>query len=124
MNIAATLTQREMTPQAALDAAIDEANGVAWRWRMDALTQPHVSVWLLLRDGAVVEGWMTRRFLGRPTFWTWEPRFCSVSQFLPGVKTVVLAGCVEPVAWAEMPKLYVLTPDGEHALVESGGGRA
>lgn len=51
---------------------------------------------------AIVEGWMSRRFLGgKPTFWTWDARFCRVSEFLPGVMPVVLAGCVEPVAWAE-----------------------
>ena len=50
----------------------------------------------------VVDGWMTRRFAiyGCPvTWWTWDPRFARVSQFVPGVTPVVLAGCVEALAW-------------------------
>lgn len=75
---------------------------------IEALTDEGRVVLLLLGGGAVVEGWMSRRFVaGRATYWTWDARCCRVSQFLPGVDPVVLAGCVEPVAWSEIPDGWV-----------------
>lgn len=91
---------------------------------IETLTEPNRTVLLLLDGEIVVEGWMSRHFeraLGRVTFWTWDPRFCTVSQpihalqihaladrrsgelgAVPVVAPVVMAGCVEPVAWAEV----------------------
>lgn len=92
---------------------------------IETLTEPNRTVLLLLAGGLVVEGWMSRNFeraLGRVTYWTWDPAFCTVSQpilapqihaladrrsgdlgALPDVSPVVMAGCVEPVAWAPLP---------------------
>lgn len=97
---AETLTQGEMA------RAVIERTNPLWHMPMDTLTEPNRTVLFLLAGGTVVEGWMSRHFeraLGRVTYWTWDPAFCTVSQFLSGVAPVVMAGCVEPVAWAPLP---------------------
>jgi hypothetical protein len=68
---------------------------------MFTLTEENRTVQLLLACGAVVEGWMSRRFLGRATFWTWDPRFARISNFIVGETPRILPGAVEPVAWIE-----------------------
>ncbi|MBL8844777.1 MAG: hypothetical protein JNN24_03305 [Hyphomicrobium zavarzinii] len=73
-----------------------------WRGPISTLTDENRAVRLLLACGAVVEGWMSRRFLGRATFWTWDPRFARITNFLVGETPRILPGVVEPVAWTEL----------------------
>ena len=80
---------------------------VGWR-PLVALNDENRLVALRLADGETVAGGMTRRFAlyGYPvTFWTWDPRFARVSQFIPGERPRVLAGRVEAVAWASVDGL-------------------
>jgi len=70
------------------------------------LVEPHTLVKLLLPGSVVVEGWVSRNFLGgKPTFWTWDERFARISQVqptFPGEAVSVLARLVEPMAWAPL----------------------
>ena len=70
------------------------------------LVEPHTLVKLLMPGSVVVEGWMSRNFLGgKPTFWTWDERFARISQVqptFPGEAVSVLARLVEPMAWAPL----------------------
>lgn len=98
--VSATLTQGEMAPRRNHPLARFYSKYPLWRNDLSQLTDEGRAVQLLLAGGVVVEGWMTRRFLGRPTYWTWDPRFSRVS-WLPGEDAPLLPSCVEPIAWAE-----------------------
>jgi hypothetical protein len=80
---------------------VERANPL-WRGPISTLTDENRAVRLLLACGAVVEGWMSRRFLGRATFWTWDPPFARITNFLVGETPRILPGVVEPVAWTEL----------------------
>lgn len=114
--LAATLTQSELaapfvlappdeTPLPRITREqireVERANPL-WRGPISTLTDENRAVRLLLACGAVVEGWMSRRFLGRATFWTWDPRFARITNFLVGETPRILPGVVEPVAWTEL----------------------
>lgn len=113
--LAATLTQAELAAPFVLAPPDDESlpaitreelrrierSCPLWRGPMSTLTDENRTVRLLLACGAVVEGWMSRRFLGRATFWTWDPRFARITNFIVGETPRILPAVVEPVAWAE-----------------------
>lgn len=116
VTLAATLTQSELaapfvlappdeTPLPRITREqireVERANAL-WRGPISTLTDENRAVRLLLACGAVVEGWMSRRFLGRATFWTWDPPFARITNFLVGETPRILPGVVEPVAWTEL----------------------
>ncbi len=100
--VAETLTQCEF---GALAYELDD-NGEGFppipdsEWRQPETPGFHDRTLYLKMPGfIVVKGWASRRFLNRVTFWTYDPRFARISQFLPGVEPVVLPACVEPIGW-------------------------
>lgn len=97
--LAATLTQAELAAPFVLAPPDDESlpaitrealrrierSYPLWRGPMSTLTDENRSVRLLLACGAVVEGWMSRRF----------------TNFIVGETPRILPAVVEPVAWTE-----------------------
>lgn len=60
------------------------------------------TVYLLTPGYVVVKGWVSLRFLGRATWWTWDPRFAFVTPTAPGFPPRILPTTVAPLAWCEI----------------------
>ena len=83
-----TLTTGEM--------ALEVQTSILWR-NLTELTDVHTNVLLLTRNAGIVTGWMSKRFLGKATFWSWSDR---VSQSLACGR--IMPGFVDAIAWAEI----------------------
>lgn len=75
---------------------IEAERSILWR-DLAKLKDEHTTVLLLTRHAGIVTGWMSRRFLGKPTFWSWSER---VSKTLDCGR--VVPGFVEAIAFSEI----------------------